>query len=168
MLPKHCTAELTFSFQSGENRRRAVKAKILIDYLQFRVNWEERYGGQQVSTVENISIWDGEWWTTDRHVYLYSILIGVLMFLAVVRSFSFYNMCLRISKNLHDKLYYGVTRATMVFFHQNSTGRVLNRFSKDIGSIDSQLPVIIADCIEVRFVKLLKRLKKPKSSSVFP
>lgn len=160
--------ESTFSFQSGKNRR-ATEAKIcrkLFLNLHFRVNWEERYGSQQVSTVENISIWDGEWWTTDRHVYLYSILIGLLMFLAVIRSFSFYNMCLRISKNLHDKLYYGVTRATMVFFHQNSTGRILNRFSKDLGSIDSMLPVIIADCIEVGSKRV--QSKPSIKLSVFP
>lgn len=51
--------------------------------------------------------------------------------------------------NLHDMLFRGVTRATMWFFNQNSTGRILNRFSKDIGTIDSNLPVVIVDCLQV-------------------
>lgn len=50
---------------------------------------------------------------------------------------------------LHDMIFEGVSRARMLFFHQNASGRILNRFSKDIGSIDSQLPVIVVDCIEV-------------------
>ena len=58
-------------------------------------------------------------------------------------------MCLRISLNLHDMVYQGTTRTYMLFFHQNATGRILNRFSKDIGTIDSTLPIIVVDCIEV-------------------
>lgn len=59
-------------------------------------------------------------------------------------------MCLRVSITLHEMIYEGVSRARMIFFHQNASGRILNRFSKDIGSVDSQLPVILVDCIQVR------------------
>ena len=117
------------------------------------MNWEEQYGHLQTVPDENLSIWDDEWWTTDRHVYFYSILLGFLLIFIVTRSFGFYEMCIKISKNLHDMLFHGVTRATMIFFHQNSNGRILNRFSKDIGSIDSMSPVIVADCIEVRMLR---------------
>jgi ABC-type multidrug transport system fused ATPase/permease subunit len=58
-------------------------------------------------------------------------------------------MCLRVAINLHDMLFRGVTRATMWFFNQNSSGRILNRFSKDVGTIDSNLPVVIVDCLQV-------------------
>lgn len=123
---------------------------VLLFFCCCRVTWEETYGDRDILTNdENLTIWDGEWWTTEKHIYLYSILIAGLLLLIVSRSFAFYRMCLRVAINLHDKLFRGVTRATMWFFNQNSTGRILNRFSKDIGTIDSMLPVVIVDCIQV-------------------
>lgn len=120
------------------------------NFLISRVNWEENYGNVETyPNDDDLTFWDAEWWTTERHVYLYSFLIVLLFILIVSRSFAFYRLCLRVSMNLHDMLFRGVTRATMWFFNQNSTGRILNRFSKDIGTIDSNLPVIIVDCIQV-------------------
>lgn len=114
-----------------------------------RVNWEEQYSSVINTDNDGLTIWDGSWWTTERHIYFYATLIGALLFFLVFRSFAFYRMCLRVSMNLHDKIFRGVTRATMLFFNENSTGRVLNRFSKDIGTIDSMLPVVVVDCIQV-------------------
>lgn len=37
----------------------------------------------------------------------------------------------------------------MEFFHKNTSGRILNRFAKDIGSIDSVLPQVLVDCLIV-------------------
>ena len=108
------------------------------------------------SSDDNLTIWDGEWWTTEKHIYLYSVMIGALLLLIVSRSFAFYRMCLRVAVNLHDRLFRGVTRATMWFFNQNSTGRIINRFSKDIGTIDSMLPVVIVDCLQVSTYYILR------------
>lgn len=47
-------------------------------------------------------------------------------------------------------MFLGVTRTFMYFFHQNSSGRILNRFSKDVGTIDTTLPLVVIDCI--RFI----------------
>lgn len=93
---------------------------------------------------------DPSWWTTNRFVYFYAGGILVLMFAMVLGAFTFYRMCLRASIHLHDKMFNGVIRSKMFFFNVNSTGRILNRFSKDIGAIDSQLPVVVIDVIKVR------------------
>jgi ATP-binding cassette subfamily C (CFTR/MRP) protein 1 len=44
------------------------------------------------------------------------------------------------SKTLHSTVLYGVLRAPMSFFDTTPIGRVINRFSKDIDSVDSSLP----------------------------
>lgn len=42
-----------------------------------------------------------------------------------------------------------ITNATMRFFNTNCSGRVLNRFSKDMGAIDEKLPYVLIDTIQV-------------------
>lgn len=114
------------------------------------MNWEENHGQViNINLAESSNFMDPSWWTTDRHVYFYATGIVALTFFVICRSFAFYRMSLRISSNLHEKLFNGVTRATMFFFNNSSTGRILNRFSKDMGAIDSMLPVIVIDCIKV-------------------
>jgi hypothetical protein len=115
-----------------------------------RVNWEEAHADIDHTPDNDAPIWDSAWWSTQRHIYAYAIIISCLLVLILSRSFAFYRMCLRVSMHLHDRLFRGVTRATMWFFNQNSTGRILNRFSKDIGTIDSMLPVVIVDCVQAR------------------
>lgn len=43
-------------------------------------------------------------------------------------------------------------KATMKFFNNNPSGRILNRFSKDIGAIDEYLPSVIADVVDVSYI----------------
>ncbi|EAT33898.1 AAEL013833-PA, partial [Aedes aegypti] len=104
-------------------------------YLLIWVNWEEKFSGTPTAT-----------WTTDDHILLYSGLIALTLLLSV-NSFAFFEMCLRASLNLHTSLYRGISRATMYFFNTNSSGRVINRFSKDIGLIDAGLPVVMIDSL---------------------
>ncbi|XP_055536637.1 ATP-binding cassette sub-family C member 4-like [Wyeomyia smithii] len=89
----------------------------------------------------------------ERQQYLltYGILIGAFVYLIVQRTFSFYHACLRISMKLHDRMFRGLTRATMYFFNTNPSGRVLNRFSKDIGAIDTSLPMSLFECLIFSF-----------------
>lgn len=82
-----------------------------------------------------------------RFIIVYSIIMVILAYLSVHRVFAFFYLGLRISKNLHDKMFRGVTRATMYFFNTNPSGRILNRFSKDTGNIDAVLPGALLDCI---------------------
>ena len=43
---------------------------------------------------------------------------------------------LHAAKRLHDTMLHSILRAPMVFFHTNPTGRIINRFAKDLGDID--------------------------------
>ena len=118
-------------------------------FVSIWVNWEEQYGNIDIQVNDDAIILDGSWWTSERHIYVYSGCISALLFLMMLRSFTFYRICLRVSMRLHDKVYWGITRATMYFFNTNSTGRILNRFSKDIGGVDTILPTVLVDCINV-------------------
>ncbi|XP_062563901.1 probable multidrug resistance-associated protein lethal(2)03659 [Armigeres subalbatus] len=83
----------------------------------------------------------------EQYLLIYSGAMGVMLCLSLSRSFSFFYLCLRASIRLHDQLFRGITRATMYFFNTNPSGRILNRFSRDIGCIDIFLPSAMMDCV---------------------
>ena len=50
---------------------------------------------------------------------------------------------LRAARTLHIRLIGDVLRLPMVFFDTTPTGRLLNRFSKDVDVLDNTLPFIL-------------------------
>lgn len=87
--------------------------------------------------------------TQETCIYIYTAIICTLIFSAFTRCFFFYIACAKASMTLHDNMFIGLTRATMRFFYKNASGRILNRFSKDIGALDTILPMAFLDCIFV-------------------
>ncbi|KAK4879973.1 hypothetical protein RN001_008119 [Aquatica leii] len=73
----------------------------------------------------------------------YSCFIFVLIVVSAVRSIVFIETNVKISINLHNRMFQNVIRATLRFFNLNPSGRILNRFSKDMGAIDELLPNIV-------------------------
>ncbi len=47
-----------------------------------------------------------------------------------------------------------VLRAPLSFFHTNPTGRVLNRFSRDLGAVDELLPQCLFDSLQALMMVL--------------
>lgn len=95
--------------------------------------------------------------TVDREVMIYqycAIMLGTII-LAILQSTSFFVFFMRASVNIHDSIFAKISYATMRFFNMNHTGRILNRFSKDMGVIDELLPYIIYDVMQVRRVDVL-------------
>ncbi|PNF34547.1 hypothetical protein B7P43_G10751 [Cryptotermes secundus] len=93
-----------------------------------------------------------EWgWLPSREtcIYVYSGLVASVMILSVCSVISFFTMCMRASISLHNTMFTSITRATMRFFNSNPSGQILNRFSKDMGSIDEILPPTLIDCVQM-------------------
>lgn len=84
-----------------------------------------------------------------RYIVTYAILMAAAMYAYIHRTFAFFSMCLKASTTLHDKLFRGISRATMYFYNNNSSGRILNRFSRDINIIDISLPPALIECLSV-------------------
>ncbi|KAK9869832.1 hypothetical protein WA026_003561 [Henosepilachna vigintioctopunctata] len=94
---------------------------------------------------------DDNSWSLSRDMYIiiYSSLMGLLVVLTLVRSFSFFAVCMKSSTKLHDNMFSSISVATMNFFNNNQAGRILNRFSKDMGSVDELLPTALIDCLQI-------------------
>lgn len=46
-------------------------------------------------------------------------------------------------------MFRSICETMMSFFHSNPSGRILNRFSKDLGSMDEQLPKVLLDAGQI-------------------
>lgn len=116
-----------------------------------RVDWEESVKVEtSVSPTANSPL-QNDRTEQQRTFYLiaYTCIVGYSVFVFTCRSFSIHLMLLRISVNLHDMLFRGVTRAKMLFFNNNPSGRILNRFARDIYSVDSMLPESMFEVTDV-------------------
>ncbi|XP_053600881.1 ATP-binding cassette subfamily C member 4-like [Plodia interpunctella] len=93
----------------------------------------------------------------DYHAfYIYIWTVGIIgcILLTTFRSILFLWACMRSSIKLHNKMFSNILAATMRFFDTNSSGRILNRFSKDMGVVDEILPRMYLDSIQVFMVML--------------
>ena len=75
-----------------------------------------------------------------RNLTVYGCLVAVSIIFAIIRAYGFHLVSLRCSERLHDKIVVAILQAPVLFFDTNPVGRVLNRFSKDVGCLDELLP----------------------------
>lgn len=87
--------------------------------------------------------------STMTYMYIYTGILVTLFIVAVSRSLIFYKSCMRSSQSLHDQMFGSLIRTSMRFYDTNPSGRILNRFSKDMGAIDELLPKAILDAGQV-------------------
>ncbi|KAF4079997.1 hypothetical protein AMELA_G00165440 [Ameiurus melas] len=95
---------------------------------------------QKLSTEYYLGIYSGLTVAT----VLFGFTCSLIMFKALVCS----------AQTLHNRMFNCILRAPVHFFDINPIGRILNRFSKDIGHIDSMLPWTFVDFIQV-FLQIL-------------
>ncbi|VDM50026.1 unnamed protein product [Toxocara canis] len=83
----------------------------------------------------------------DLHEYHtgFTVMVFMLMITSVIRAVWFKLAQVSASRLLHDMMFKAVVRARILFFDKNPIGRILNRFSKDIGAMDDQLAFAFFD-----------------------
>lgn len=87
-------------------------------------------------------------------VTYYSLLVALVLTLTFTKSIYFYLWCLKVSSKMHKKMLNKILYNPMKFFNENPSGRVLNRFSKDMGILDEIIPPTLYDALHVRFCLL--------------
>ena len=88
-----------------------------------------------------------EQWS-EMNLVIYVVMLGTTLFLCLLRAFLFYHVSLRSSEQLHDQMTLAILKAPMLFFDTNPLGRILNRFSKDVGSMDEIVPHFFLSAIQ--------------------
>ncbi|XP_065752238.1 ATP-binding cassette sub-family C member 4 isoform X3 [Phocoena phocoena] len=83
-----------------------------------------------------------------RYLGIYSGLTVSAVLFGIARSLLVFYVLVSSSQTLHNQMFESILRAPVLFFDRNPTGRILNRFSKDIGHMDDLLPLTFLDFIQ--------------------
>ncbi|KAL6198464.1 hypothetical protein ACLB2K_028253 [Fragaria x ananassa] len=94
----------------------------------------------RVSSSSWLSFWTDQStsksYTPGLYILIYAILSVGQVTLTLTNTFWLITSSLRAARHLHDFLLHAILKAPMMFFHTNPTGRIINRFSKDLSDID--------------------------------
>ncbi|XP_066562799.1 ATP-binding cassette sub-family C member 4 [Amia ocellicauda] len=105
---------------------------------------------ERLNVTENNLNGHNESQSLDLDLYLgvyAGLTVGTILF-GFVRSLLFFKVFINAAQSLHNRMFQSIIRAPVRFFDVNPIGRILNRFSKDIGHLDSQLPFTFVDFIQ--------------------
>lgn len=90
----------------------------------------------------------------DLYLGVYAGLTMATILFGFLRSLVYFNVLVRSAQTLHNRMFNAILRAPVRFFDIHPIGRILNRFSKDIGQLDSLLPWTFVDFTQV-FLQIL-------------
>ncbi|XP_028992903.1 multidrug resistance-associated protein 4 isoform X2 [Betta splendens] len=90
----------------------------------------------------------------DFYLGIYGGLTAATIVFGFLRNLVLFNVLVRCAQCLHNRMFSAILRTPVRFFDINPIGRVLNRFSKDIGQLDSNMPWTFVDFIQL-FLQIL-------------
>uniref|UniRef100_F6WVF1 ATP-binding cassette sub-family C member 5 n=1 Tax=Monodelphis domestica TaxID=13616 RepID=F6WVF1_MONDO len=105
--------------------------------------WIKQGSGNTTVTRGNVTLLsDSMKDNPHMHYYarVYALSMALMLILKAIRGVVFVKGTLRASSRLHDELFRRILRSPMKFFDTTPTGRILNRFSKDMDEVDVRLP----------------------------
>lgn len=132
-----------------------VAPQIIFHYTDlWLASWTRDYEPKPIlvnGTDGNSSIvWQRATIDSEREdVIKYSSLIGSLFVAAFLRVLCIYLLCLKCSIALHNRIFAKLLRAPLIFFESNPMGRILNRFTRDMGQIDQKVPATLDELVSV-------------------
>uniref|UniRef100_A0A8P0TEF8 Multidrug resistance-associated protein 4 n=1 Tax=Canis lupus familiaris TaxID=9615 RepID=A0A8P0TEF8_CANLF len=120
-------------------------------------DWWLSYWANEQSAL-NVTV-DGKENVTEKldlpwYLGIYSGLTVATVLFGIARSLLMFYVLVNSSQTLHNKMFESILRAPVLFFDTNPIGRILNRFSKDIGHMDDLLPLTFLDFLQT-FLQVL-------------
>uniref|UniRef100_A0A667XJN0 Cystic fibrosis transmembrane conductance regulator n=1 Tax=Myripristis murdjan TaxID=586833 RepID=A0A667XJN0_9TELE len=87
-------------------------------------------------------------------IYIYVATSESVLALGFFRGLPLVHTLLTVSKRLHEQMLSAVLRAPMAVLNTMKTGRIMNRFTKDMATIDDMLPLVLFDLIQLTLIVL--------------
>ncbi|XP_053174870.1 cystic fibrosis transmembrane conductance regulator [Scomber japonicus] len=85
-------------------------------------------------------------------IYIYVATSESVLALGFFRGLPLVHTLLTVSKRLHEQMLSSVLRAPMAVLNTMKTGRIMNRFTKDMATIDDMLPLVLFDLIQLTLI----------------
>ncbi|XP_046853156.1 ATP-binding cassette sub-family C member 4-like isoform X2 [Xenia sp. Carnegie-2017] len=84
-----------------------------------------------------------------ENISVYVSLVAASIMMSVGRALVMFYILINASQHLHNKMFAAILCAPIYFFDSNPVGRILNRFSKDIGFMDDMLPATFYEATQL-------------------
>ncbi|XP_077165982.1 ATP-binding cassette sub-family C member 12-like isoform X2 [Paroedura picta] len=105
--------------------------------------WLEQGSGGKCSLAMNTTCNAGSI-TENPDLHFYQLIYGMSMVsmivMSILKGFVFTKTTLKASSTLHNTMFQKILQSPMSFFDATPTGRLMNRFSKDMDELDVRLP----------------------------
>ncbi|RHY85045.1 hypothetical protein DYB26_000706 [Aphanomyces astaci] len=89
---------------------------------------------------------------TWYYLGIYAALAFLAVFATVIQSLIVYSSCMKASRALFEHMTDALVAAPMSFFDTTPVGRILNRYTNDVGTIDVSIPFQVAFIVSSTFV----------------
>ncbi|XP_074155461.1 LOW QUALITY PROTEIN: ATP-binding cassette sub-family C member 4 [Sminthopsis crassicaudata] len=161
-LPEEHRTEGTISFKSYRNYFAAgancfiivllVLLNILAQVAYILQDWWLSYWANEQNklnvTVNGIKGNETKELDLNWYLGIYAGLTAATVLFGIGRCLLVFYVLVNASQNLHNKMFESILKAPILFFDRNPIGRILNRFSKDIGHLDDLLPLTFLDFLQ--------------------
>ncbi|XP_061085500.1 cystic fibrosis transmembrane conductance regulator-like [Conger conger] len=87
-------------------------------------------------------------------IYIYVATSESVLALGCFRGLPLVHTLLTVSKKLHQQMLSAVLRAPMALLNTMKSGRIMNRFTKDMATIDDMLPLFLFDLVQLTLIVL--------------
>lgn len=118
-------------------------------FIQIIISFKDFFLAFWINVEQNlVSEKAKHFFTNIRCLFIYGTSLIILLILIFLGSALFLKFSTNASQKLHSRMFKRIMYGTMIFFNNHSSGRLLNRFAKDIGTIDENLPVLFMEVLQ--------------------
>ncbi|RZB38622.1 ABC tran domain containing protein, partial [Asbolus verrucosus] len=83
---------------------------------------------------------------------LYTVTMIFSTIFVLFRAYTLFNFSSKASNKLHKAAFQAIIHSTMQFFDMHYIGNILNRFSKDMTTVDEYVPFLMYSCLKAAFL----------------
>lgn len=79
----------------------------------------------------------------SAHVAIYCGIVAVFIVLGLVKGIGVAIRVIKGSTSMHNTMFDGMMHCTVGYFDRNPSGRIINRFSRDLDELDNKIPMMV-------------------------
>ncbi|KAE8625965.1 hypothetical protein XENTR_v10006453 [Xenopus tropicalis] len=111
--------------------------------------WANEQGKLNITSGTNSTGSKTEQLDLTLYLGVYAGLTVATIIFGVLRCLLVFHVLVCAAQALHNQMFQSLLKAPVLFFDRNPIGRILNRFSKDIGHLDDLMPFTFLDFMQV-------------------